>query len=380
MADEITRLRAADFGELMPFLARAFRYAEADWFATRLPTLYRPSEERMACNLAVRRGGRLAAVVGVFPFAWRVGGRELRVAGIGGVATDPDLRGSGLMRLLMDRALAEIRAGGFHLSYLGGQRQRYRYWGWERAGVEVRASVTPANLRHGPPSELPAIELSPAGSDPSEASALRALHDAQPAHCAREPGHFMDHLRLWASTARVAREAGRVVGYAVLDGRGVEVPELVARDLPTALGIVRALVGAGGEKCFALPPGELARAVAGFAEHVSLQETGNWQVFDWPATLTALLLARRQDGELPEGEVVLGIRGQARRLALRVGPREVACEPTDAPPVLELDAPGMLQCLCGPLPPSQRTRLSPTAARLDAWCPLPLRISRQDHV
>lgn len=380
MADEIMRLRAADFGELMPFLTRAFGYAEPDWFATHLPTLYRPTDERMACNLAVRRNGRLAAVVGVFPFAWRVGGSELRVAGIGGVGTDPDLRKSGLMRLLMDRALAEIRAAGFHLSYLGGQRQRYRYWGWERAGAEIRAVVNPANLRHEMGGDALGVSLSLPSNDPEEIATLRALHDAQPSHCNRAPGFFMDHLRLWGSNVQVARVAGRVVGYAVIDRKWNHVSELVACDLPVAREIIRAVVGEGPEITFSFPSGDLARSVALFAEKVSVEESGNWQVFDWPTTLTALLRARRQDGELSTGEIVLGIRGEPRRLALRVGANEAVCEPTDAPAALELDAPAMLQFLCGPLLPSQRTRLPPAAACLDAWCPLPLRLSRQDHV
>lgn len=380
MPSEILRLGAGDFGELVPFLARAFGREETDWFSANLPALYQPTEERMRCNLALREGGRLAAVAGVFPFAWRVGGASLRVAGIGGVATDPGLRGKGHMRRLMDRALVEVRAGGFHLSYLGGQRQRYLHWGWERAGVELHALVGPANVRRHFGGEGPGVELSPLGDEPSALAAMRAIHDAQPSRCERPGETFALSLRMWGARPLVARAGGRPVGYAVVSNKGDLVPEVVGADLASALGIVRALAAEGNARTFVLSPGALARAVGEFAEVVSLHPSGNWQVLDWPAVLGALMRARAAEGPMAEGEVVVGLRGGGGRFALRVGARGVSCEPSDRPAALELDGPGLLRCLAGPLSPSRGFALPPAAAPLDAWCPLPLYLARQDHV
>lgn len=117
----ITRLQAADFDEAMDFLNLVFSMAYRPHdFARMLPILYRPTEAQMACNRALRIQGRIRAVVGVFPMVWAVGDARLNVAGIGGVAVHPADRGQGYMRDLMARCMADIRKGGFALSYLGG--------------------------------------------------------------------------------------------------------------------------------------------------------------------------------------------------------------------------------------------------------------------
>ena len=41
------------------------------------------------------------------------------------------------MQTLLEHCVAEAQAEGHDLSFLGGQRQRYRYFGYERAGVEL---------------------------------------------------------------------------------------------------------------------------------------------------------------------------------------------------------------------------------------------------
>ena len=81
---------------------------------------------RFATVVFIRRDGCLAAVVGIFPIEWHVGSTTLRMAGIGGVCTDPQRRGQGLMSRLMRHVVDAVRADGYDLSYLGGQRQKSR--------------------------------------------------------------------------------------------------------------------------------------------------------------------------------------------------------------------------------------------------------------
>src|SRR5665647_2141986 len=126
--DEITRLGTADFEEGIDFLNRVFSKPDSPMdFLRSLPKIYRAEEHLMSCNLAIRRDGRIRAVVGVFPMEVSIGGRILKAAGIGGVSTHPEERGHGLMRRLMEAALADMAAKGVALSVLGGQRQRYHY-------------------------------------------------------------------------------------------------------------------------------------------------------------------------------------------------------------------------------------------------------------
>lgn len=74
-----------------------------------------------------------------------VAGRRLRVAGIGSVATHLNERGSGLMRQLMEQALREMEEEGTDLSALGGLRQRYQYYGYDRCGLTYSYTLTARN-------------------------------------------------------------------------------------------------------------------------------------------------------------------------------------------------------------------------------------------
>src|SRR3990172_7959322 len=102
MGTGIKRLEARHFEELIAFLNRAFGYEAANGFPQLLPVLYQPDDEHMRCQYAVRENGTLIAVTGVFPIEWRVADACLRVAGVGGVSVDPNYRGQGLMRRLME--------------------------------------------------------------------------------------------------------------------------------------------------------------------------------------------------------------------------------------------------------------------------------------
>ena len=55
MADEIVHLSASDYVEMIGFLTYSFQ--ESRRFDRVWPALYLPTEERMRCNLAIRRRG-----------------------------------------------------------------------------------------------------------------------------------------------------------------------------------------------------------------------------------------------------------------------------------------------------------------------------------
>ncbi len=137
MSLDVVQLAGADFDEAMEFLNGVFGEHRPHDFATLLPSIYQPSDEHMACNHALREDGRIRAVVGLFPIDWQVGDRLLKVGGIGGVSTHPGVRGKGYMGILMRHCVERMKAEGFHLSWLGGQRQRYGYFGYEKCGQAV---------------------------------------------------------------------------------------------------------------------------------------------------------------------------------------------------------------------------------------------------
>ena len=386
----VEKLTAADYDELIPFLARAFDKESPTWFADRLPTIYQPTDDSMSCNLAVRIGGRIAAVVGIFPLELAHGTTTLRVAGVGGVSVDPDHRRSGLMRLLMNAAVDEIRSGGYELSYLGGQRQRYRYFGWERSGLRYTARLDPVNLAHEF-RDAASHGLTLTRVDADDRATLDRIADLlerQPVRCVRDRATVYRRLVCWGAEAYAVRDgAGRIVGYCAVNpparaGAAHVAAEIVCDTDERFVAVCRAIVEhAGGPLDIELTPpvSDGARRLVAIAEHWSIVPSGNWQVLDWKRTLEAFLRMRASESELAHGSVTVEIIGEGTyeivvdTSGVRVseGDRaaDISLSPTDALPVL-----------FGPARPSAYTRVSGVAAILEAWCPLPLALNRQDEV
>lgn len=378
----VTRLTAADFPEAMDFLNLVFSTSSRPHdFARMLPILYRPTDEHMACNRAVVVKGRIRAIVGVFPMAWQVGGARLRVAGIGGVAVHPADRGLGYMKTLMARCMADIDAGGYDLSWLGGQRQRYQHHGYEIAGTHVQAVLTRANIRARPAPQPLTFEAWPA-DDAAALGACAGFHDRQPAHTVRTLADLQLRAVSWQHRPWLARRAdGTPAGYVVAGGDHRTITEVAAADDATAMDMLAAWVLARDTATIELSPfaPALTARVAAFADATALRPSGNWRIINWAATVAATLGARAASTPLPGGRVVIDIAGQAR-LAVEVAGSRVRCEPTCDTPCLSADPLTATRLLFGPLRPSQVMDLPAEAALLEAWGPLPLAWRTQDGV
>ncbi len=383
MSPAISRLRAADFEEALDVLNLAFGKAPPRDFAAILPVLYRRGEEEMSWNFALRESGRIRAIVGLFPLACRWGGATLRVAGIGGVSCHPQARGRGYMQQLMAHCVQVASTEGFHLSWLGGQRQRYGYFGYEKCGVSYRLALSQTNVRHALGGADFGIDFRPlVREDRAHLQGAIGLHDAQPFRGVRAPHRFYDLLLSWGHRPYVARARdGRMIGYLVAQADRTCATELLAvNEGAPELDMAAAWVQRYGNTSFELPPwSRLLPKLARLCEGVSASGSGNWQIFDWATTLDALLKTRAALVPLTEGAVVVEIAGYGR-VAMEGGGNDAQCVRTEAAPALQLDALTAMRLLCGPLRPSLVWPLPAAAAPLEQWCPLPLFWGRQDGV
>jgi predicted acetyltransferase len=385
MTSQIIQLAANDFEEAIRFLNDVFAEHAPHDFANLLPSIYQPTDEYMRRNYAVRsNNGQLAAVVGVFPIHWRVGEVTLKVAGVGGVAVHPDSRGKGYMKLLMNHAVAEMRRTGYDLSYLGGRRQRYAYFGYEVAGTTYSLSFIKDNTRHAFAHQDPVLSLEPLTDTPDTIAKLKALHDAQPLHCIRPSNAFHHYLRSWHSNPSIAKiHDGTIVGYIAPNRDNLVVNELVAVNPDTAAQIVCAWVDQANEPVRVIlqaPAGSVLRRLNDFAESIRVLTAGNWQVFDWVKVIDTLLKAQHAAGPLPHGSVAIDIKDFASTILLTVDHDGAHCLPIDRKPDLSLNALSATRLLFGPGPTSTVITLPKSASILASWCPLPLGFSNQDHV
>ena len=385
MTEAIVQLRGDEFDEAMAFLNMVFGEHAPHDFERLLPSVYRPTDEHMANNYAMRVDGQLRSNVGMFPITWKVGDATLRVAGIGGVATHPEARGKGYMRALMEHCVARMKEQDFHLSWLGGQRQRYLYFGYEKCGSGCHFNLNKANLRHSFIGR-PSLRFEPLEETQSER--LRravALHDDQPAHAVRAAADFYKYLVCWYHRPWAAIDGkGAMVGYLVAGDSGDQVMELVADDDATALEMVKAWTTdhCEGSASFGIHPWAVrhAQLLARYCETMSVGSTGNWQVLDWPAVGDAVMKLRRRCAPMAEGEVVLEVEGTGV-LRLWVSGGEAGCQDAKGARVdLTCNAPTAMRVLFGPLKPSSVCDLPAGAVILESWCPLPLSWARQDGV
>lgn len=387
MSVDVLQLRMGDFDEAMGFLNEVFGAHRPHNFATMLPSIYQPTDELMACNHAVRVDGQIKAIVGLFPISWQVGEAVLKVGGIGGVSTHESVRGAGYMKVLMNHCVASMRQQDYDLSWLGGQRQRYGYFGYEKCGTSATVTLTPTNLRHATssrPDRSAAIDFEPmAATDTTALQFAYQLHEAQAIYCQRPLETFHRYLVSWYHQPHLARSAdGAPMGYLVSNEDGSQVMELGAIDDETAIVIAAAWVRQHDQAVsFHLAPATtgLHRDLSALSEGMNLSCSGNWQIFDWARTVQALLQIRAASTGLCDGQVELGIEGYGA-LDIHVAAGQVTCTRSDALAAVTWSPFVAMRSLFGPLPPEAVTAVPDELAVLNGWCPLPLGWPRQDGV
>ena len=383
MSTAIDRLTAADFEEAMDVLNFSFGFEHPHNFETLLPVLYHPGAEAMSWNWALREEGSIRAIVGVFPLTWKLGDATLRIAGVGGVSCHPRYRKRGFMGQLMRHCVEAMREEGYPLSWLGGQRQRYGYYGYEKCGINYQLSLAPINVRHVFGDGDLGIEFRPLErQDRTHLQGVIGLHAAQPIRGVRPRERFYNMLLSWYHKPHIAISPdSRMIGYVGANGNGDRSTEILAvNEGEPELQIAAAWVQQHGEATFDLAPSNrLLPKLAAVCGGMSVHSSGNWQIFDWAAALDALLKAQCTLIPLIDGAVVIEIADYGKVL-LEVAGGSARCIRSDAAPALQTDAFTAMRLRFGPLPPATVLALPQAAAALEQWCPLPLFWGRQDGV
>ena len=111
---------------------RVFGDAGADInFETAIPKVYGAEQETSDLQyIAVDENRKIHALIARLPNRIHVGAEILKCGCIGTVSVIPESRGRGHMKELMRLWEQEMRAEGTDLAILGGQRQRYQYFGY----------------------------------------------------------------------------------------------------------------------------------------------------------------------------------------------------------------------------------------------------------
>ena len=380
---DISRGKISEFDEVIDFLDYVFSKNSAPHdFPLMYPNLYRRTEACMNALINLREDGVIKASILAYPRTVSVCGAELKVFGIGSVATHPRARGRGFMSMLMNYNLDEMKKSGAALSNLGGRRSRYNHFGYEISGNAYRMELSYNAVREAygePGADFTFRPFEYSETDLIDACA--AIYAQKCVHYVYDRDDFALRFYNWGGNKPYAvySAGGELLGYMAMSGRrdrGREICEIVLKDDADCARVIISYVlqmqeGVGlrlGEwqlrSCK-----ELFRIGGG----LSIVSTGMWNVLDWPAVLKALLTLKAVYTEMDEGTLVLDIAGSGR-YALGYGGGTVSVAPTAAAPDLAFSALDAVYALCGPAPAALiGTDLPARVMRLvRSWFPLPL--------
>lgn len=143
-----------DYEELLGFINKAFEKEEENWFIQHVGNIYETmdamSDERIGYNYIMKDKGQIVASIGIYPMPMHCTLHEevvhFTMAGIGSVAVDKAYRGKGIMTAMLQQVNQKMRDQGYPISWLGGDRFRYKNYGWDIAGMQHQMTVTRADL------------------------------------------------------------------------------------------------------------------------------------------------------------------------------------------------------------------------------------------
>jgi GNAT superfamily N-acetyltransferase len=375
MADGIRNLRLEEFGAFIRFLDRCYGFSPG-MFEAGYPHMYHPTDELCAASYVMEREGRIVSHVGLYPIEVVVHGVTWPIGGIGGVGTLPEERGKGHMTRLLQTVVEVMRETEVPLSWLGGDRQRYNAFGWERAGQTYELTFTRRSLDRAGIKPLTLEARRPV-------EALDWVERLQPTLvCHTRRHHLPLQLRAEGLRAWTAED-----GYAFV--RGSEWGPLSISELVSAsgreTGLVRALLEWTQRddirwNVSAWDQERLSRVMPGVS-HWRLGDWGMWRVND-PAQVLALArpVLRRRAAALRDFELAIGVREHDRTsvatLAVRDGQVEIA-RGRHVQAYVEWSAVEAARAFLGGPPVAAEADVP---AGLRALLPIPMYLPALDHV
>lgn len=351
-------------------------------FITLLPKLYREHLRPQDQNYVVLEDGEPVAAVGAYNHEIRVCGRVLPCRGIGNVAVHPNHRSKGYMKLAMDAAMRGMIEDGIAISTLGGRRQRYLYFGYDKTGPVYHYSISRENMRHalgGMEAPFTLKEI----TDPQDGviEKIIALNDALPFAPVRPREQYLDIANSWKARLLAAFDGERFVGYLVL--KDTRVTEIEVADKADFLSLIRSVYAFLGENytVFLLPQQiDYRLALTPIAEGMTVNTAMQFNVLNYRAVAEAFLELKLTYEKLPDSEIALLIHGYARderiRISVKGGKASVEVLDESVPVDYELSHQDALSFLFSPISPLRECASS--AAKL--LFPLPIFMRHADEV
>lgn len=291
-------------------------------FKKLLPKVYADGVEGIEqWHFLAKQNGKIRGMIACKPLTMHVLDKTLHYGSVGTVSVHPYSRGEGHMKVLMSLMIADSRAKNYDMLFLGGQRQRYNYFGFEQAGLGVKCLLNATNVRHA----LKNVDAS--GVTFSELTEERLeevdyacrLSQTQLLHGERPRGEFLAIMHSWKSCCKLIRVDGRMAGYMMGDGR-----ELVLEEESLLPRVLKALFEQepARESLSMLVPvycTERVRFLARLCEGVSVKPVELINVLNWKNVLEAFFLLKAGYTTLEDGEACVRVDNQTVTIRVKDG-------------------------------------------------------------
>lgn len=361
--------------DILDFVNMVFSQAAVPrHFDTLIPKVYKHPGYSDFHYVAVEKD-RIRGLVAMLPVELKMDEkRSLKGGYIGSVAVHERYRGEGYMKNLMNMAIADAKEKGYDFLALGGQRQRYNYWDFERCGMNRSFYLTGTNVRHAMKNVDESGIVIREITDPKDAQldAIYALAMGSHMICDRPREKFLDIMQSYENHLYVAEnEAGALLGY--LCGRADALVEMEVYDEAMIPPVLKAWMK-NRSSCNIKAPfyhPEWAKYLKKTAERYGIDDSQMFRILNWQRVLEKGLSYRHAHTFLPKGSLFVEIENEGRYL-LEVG-EEVKVTETEEDPDFTFTHREAVAFFFSPY------EWTVTASPLvKSWLPLPLEIRDVD--
>lgn len=377
----------ADEKELLEVLDEVF-FSEDDEetkrnFMELLPKLYKEQYNPGYNNVIIKEDGAIKAAIGCYPLDVTAAGRSLKVMGIGNVAVATDSRRKGYMVELMNLALDIMKDEDFDYSLLGGQRQRYGYFGYEPTGAVRHFVINKGNIAHikGKDYKTAFTAKEVTESDVGTVDRIVALYKSLPYYMDRNRENCLDVLRSWRTVPYAAYKNGEFKGYFAAQKFG-GILEIKAADVEDTIDLILCAMDVIGAESidFSIPvfDTDFCDYMIKYCCGVSIGNADMINIFNYGKFIEAFLAIKAQRMNLCPGTLNILVHGYKRdeNLSITVDGKNVSVTETDAKPDLELDHLRTIDFISGIYSESRNS----LPAFAQGWFPVDFFAYSQDNV
>ena len=327
---------AKDYEDLVDFGNYVFSHAHGPLDSPSLvPKLYKRERFVPENHYVVWEGGRVKANIGAYPMTYRVCGETVKTFGIGWVAVHPYSRSKGYMKLLMNEIDADMRSMGMELGCLGGQRQRYEYFGFAKCGAQFVFSFNKVNIRHAFGSRYASgiVIKEVTEGDGAELDWIHRAHCGKEAYVERPRPELHEIMSSWRNRTLAVYKGDEMIGYLGVSNDYSFIQESCVKDLSLTneiIGLYLAQYDIGGVRIKAFPhERQKIDVISRTAESYELTDSYNFNVMDYPGVIKKF--AKLKASPAPDGKVVVKV-GDSQNVKISAKGGVVdACETTEEP-------------------------------------------------